>query len=40
MDPITYTGMLRQNPNWKFTKKANESAAGLVDTILKTWGVA
>lgn len=40
IDPITYTGMLRQNPNWKFTKKANESAAGLVDTILKTWGVA
>lgn len=39
MDPMTYTGLLRQNPNWKYTKKANESAAGLVDTILKMWGV-
>ncbi len=39
MDPMTYTGLLRQNPNWKYTRKANESAAGLVDTILKTWGV-
>ncbi len=39
MDPMTYTGLLRQNPDWKYTRKANESAAGLVDTILKTWGV-
>ncbi len=38
IDPMTYTGLLRQNPNWKYTRKANESAAGLVDTILKTWG--
>lgn len=38
MNPMDYTGLLRQNPNWKFTKKANESAAGLVDTFLKTWG--
>ena len=38
MDNNSYIALLRQNPNWKFTKKANESAAGFVDTILKTWG--
>ena len=38
MNPLDYTAQLRQNPNWRYTRKANESAAGLVDTILKTWG--
>lgn len=38
MDNNSYIALLRQNPNWKFTKKANESAAGFVDTILRTWG--
>lgn len=28
----------RLDPRWRQTKKANESAAGLVDTILKLWG--
>lgn len=35
---IDYLMQVRSNPNWRFTKKANESAAGFVDTILKTWG--
>lgn len=29
---------IRANPAWRFTKKANESAAGFLDTLLKMWG--
>lgn len=35
---IDYLMAVRSDPKWRFTKKANESAAGFVDTILKTWG--
>lgn len=38
LTPDEYTMELRKNPNWRFTKKANESAAGFVDAVLKTWG--
>jgi hypothetical protein len=30
---------LRSKPEWRFTKAANEAAAGFLDTIAKTWGV-
>ena len=30
---------LRSKPEWRFTKAANETAAGFLDTIAKTWGV-
>lgn len=33
-----YLMKVRANPNWRFTKKANESAAGFVDALLKMWG--
>jgi len=33
-----YLMSIRSNPNWRFTKKANESAAGFLDTLLKMWG--
>lgn len=33
-----YLMNIRANPNWRFTKKANESAAGFLDTLLKMWG--
>lgn len=29
---------LRKNPDWRFTKKANEASAGFLDALLKTWG--
>ena len=38
LTPDEYVMELRKNPNWRFTKKANETAAGFVDTLLKTWG--
>jgi hypothetical protein len=38
LTPDEYTMELRKNPNWRFTKKANETAAGFLDTLLKTWG--
>jgi len=38
MDPMSYTAILRQNPNYRFTVKANEGAAGFLNTVLKTWG--
>lgn len=33
-----YLMKVRSNPNWRFTKKANESAAGFLDALLKMWG--
>ena len=33
-----YIAQVRQDPAWRTTKNANEMAAGLVDTILKSWG--
>jgi hypothetical protein len=30
---------LRSKPEWRFTKAANEAAAGFLDTIARTWGV-
>jgi len=36
--PNDYLMAVRANPAWRFTKKANESAAGFVDTLLKMWG--
>ena len=33
-----YIAQVRQDPAWRTTKNANEMAAGLLDTILKTWG--
>jgi hypothetical protein len=33
-----YLMKVRANPNWRFTKKANEGAAGFIDTLLKMWG--
>lgn len=33
-----YLMQVRANPNWRFTKKANEGAAGFLDTLLKMWG--
>jgi hypothetical protein len=38
MDENDYIASVRQDPNWKFTKKANEASAGFINTILKTWG--
>jgi hypothetical protein len=38
LTPDEYTMELRKNPNWRFTKKANETAAGFLDAVLKTWG--
>jgi hypothetical protein len=38
MDENDYIAGIRQDPNWKFTKKANEASAGFINTILKTWG--
>lgn len=29
---------IRTDPTWRYTKKANESSAGFIDAILKTWG--
>jgi hypothetical protein len=33
-----YLMKVRANPNWRFTEKANEGAAGFIDTLLKMWG--
>jgi len=33
-----YMKQVRALPEWRNTKSANESAAGMIDTILKTWG--
>lgn len=33
-----YLMNIRKNPDWRFTKKANEASAGFIDAILKTWG--
>lgn len=38
MSPTDFTMLNRANPIWKTTKKANESAANFVNTILKMWG--
>jgi hypothetical protein len=38
MSPNDYIMQVRANPEWRFTRKANESAAGFLDAILKTWG--
>ena len=38
MSPTEFTMLNRSNPIWKTTKKANESAANFVNTILKMWG--
>lgn len=37
-DQNDYLLGIRTDPNWRFTKKANESSAGFIDAILKTWG--
>jgi hypothetical protein len=33
-----YIAQVRALPEWRNTKGANESAAGMIDAILKTWG--
>jgi hypothetical protein len=38
MDQNDYLLGIRTDPNWRFTKKANESSAEFIDAILKTWG--
>jgi hypothetical protein len=38
MDENDFIAGVRQDPNWKYTKKANEGSAGFINTILKTWG--
>jgi hypothetical protein len=38
MDQNDYLLGIRTDPNWRFTKSANESSAGFIDAILKTWG--
>lgn len=38
LSPIDYTALIRSNPAWAKTRAANESAAGFIDTILKSWG--
>lgn len=38
MEPSEFIMLNRANPIWKRTKKANESAANFVNTILKMWG--
>lgn len=38
MDQNDYLLGIRTDPNWRFTKKANESSAAFIDAILKTWG--
>lgn len=37
-DPNDYLLGIRSDPSWRFTKGANESSAGFIDAILKTWG--
>lgn len=38
MDENDFIASVRQDPNWRYTKKANEASAGFINTILKTWG--
>jgi len=38
MNENDYIATIRQDPNWRYTKKANEASAGFINTILKTWG--
>lgn len=38
MDENDFIAGVRQDPNWRYTKKANEASAGFLNTILKTWG--
>lgn len=38
MDQNDYLLGIRTDPNWRFTKKANESSAAFIDAVLKTWG--
>lgn len=38
LSPNDYAALIRQNPEWKYTRAANESAAGFLDTITKAWG--
>jgi hypothetical protein len=38
MSPTDFTMLNRANPAWRTTRKANESAANFVNTILKMWG--
>jgi len=38
MDQNDYLLNIRTDPNWRFTKKANEASADFIDSILKTWG--
>jgi len=37
-DQNDYLLGIRTDPAWRFTKKANESSAGFLDAVLKTWG--
>jgi hypothetical protein len=39
LNTFDYILNLRAKPEWRFTKAANEAAAGFLDTIAKTWGV-
>ena len=39
LNRFDYILNLRSKPEWRFTKAANEAAAGFLDTISKTWGV-
>lgn len=39
LNTFDYILNLRSKPEWRFTKAANEAAAGFLDTIAKTWGV-
>ena len=39
MSDYDYELRLRSNPAWRKTRAANEGAAGLLDSILKMWGV-
>jgi hypothetical protein len=35
---LDYLMQVRSDPRYRFTKKANESAAGFLDTLLRMWG--
>ena len=37
-DQNDYLLGVRSDPSWRFTKGANESSAGFLDAVLKTWG--
>ena len=35
---LDYLMQVRSDPRYRFTKKANEGAAGFLDTLLRMWG--